>query len=96
MWSTAAIFGAPVIESMAAGVPVVYFGLFQLPVLIAPWAYQRSAHPDGELARRASEGHDLIRLAPRAEIERHQQVALLLFGFWQLVGRLLPAALHHR
>lgn len=29
------------------------------------------AHPEGELARRASEGHDLIRLAPRAEVDLH-------------------------
>jgi glycosyltransferase involved in cell wall biosynthesis len=29
------------------------------------------AHPDGELAQRASEGHDLIRLAPRAEVDLH-------------------------
>lgn len=29
------------------------------------------AHPDGELAKRASEGHDLIRLAPRAEVDLH-------------------------
>lgn len=29
------------------------------------------AHPDGELAARASEGHDLIRLAPRAEVDLH-------------------------
>ena len=29
------------------------------------------AHPDGELAERASEGHDLIRLAPRAEVDLH-------------------------
>jgi glycosyltransferase involved in cell wall biosynthesis len=27
------------------------------------------AHPDGELARRASEGHDLIRLAPAHEVD---------------------------
>jgi glycosyltransferase involved in cell wall biosynthesis len=27
------------------------------------------AHPEGELARRASEGHDLIRLAPRTEVD---------------------------
>lgn len=27
------------------------------------------AHPDGELARRASEGHNLIRLAPRHELD---------------------------
>ena len=27
------------------------------------------AHPEGELARRASEGHDLIRLAPAHEID---------------------------
>jgi glycosyltransferase involved in cell wall biosynthesis len=27
------------------------------------------AHPDGELARRASEGHDLIRLAPAREVD---------------------------
>lgn len=29
------------------------------------------AHPEGELARRASEGHDLIRLAPRSEVDLH-------------------------
>jgi glycosyltransferase involved in cell wall biosynthesis len=29
------------------------------------------AHPEGELARRASEGHDLIRLGPRAELDLH-------------------------
>ena len=29
------------------------------------------AHPEGELAARASEGHDLVRLAPRAEVDLH-------------------------
>jgi L-malate glycosyltransferase len=29
------------------------------------------AHPEGDLAKRASEGHDLIRLAPRAEVDLH-------------------------
>jgi L-malate glycosyltransferase len=29
------------------------------------------AHPQGELAQRASEGHDLIRLAPRTEVDLH-------------------------
>jgi hypothetical protein len=29
------------------------------------------AHPEGQLAARASEGHDLIRLAPRAEVDLH-------------------------
>jgi glycosyltransferase involved in cell wall biosynthesis len=29
------------------------------------------AHPEGELAQRAAEGHDLIRLAPRAELDLH-------------------------
>ena len=29
------------------------------------------ANPEGELASRASEGHDLIRLAPRAEVDLH-------------------------
>lgn len=29
------------------------------------------AHPEGELATRASEGHDLIRLAPRTEVDLH-------------------------
>ncbi len=29
------------------------------------------AHPEGELATRASEGHDLIRLASRAEVDLH-------------------------
>src|SRR5881392_1600568 len=27
------------------------------------------AHPEGELAQRASEGHDLIKLAPRTEVD---------------------------
>ena len=29
------------------------------------------AHPEGELAARASEGHDLIRLAPKTEVDLH-------------------------
>jgi len=29
------------------------------------------AHPEGELARRASEGHDLVRMAPRTEVDLH-------------------------
>ena len=29
------------------------------------------AHPDGELAQRAAEGHDLIKLAPRTEVDMH-------------------------
>jgi glycosyltransferase involved in cell wall biosynthesis len=29
------------------------------------------AHPEGELAKRASEGHDLIKLAPRTEVDLH-------------------------
>jgi glycosyltransferase involved in cell wall biosynthesis len=29
------------------------------------------AHPDGELAARAAEGHDLLRMAPRAEVDLH-------------------------
>jgi L-malate glycosyltransferase len=29
------------------------------------------AHPDGELTRRASEGHDLLKLAPRTEVDLH-------------------------
>ena len=29
------------------------------------------AHPEGELARRASEGHDLLKLAPRTEVDLH-------------------------
>src|SRR6188768_565437 len=29
------------------------------------------AHPEGELARRASEGHDLLKLSPRSEVDLH-------------------------
>jgi glycosyltransferase involved in cell wall biosynthesis len=29
------------------------------------------AHPEGELAQRASEGHDLLKLAPRTEVDLH-------------------------
>jgi len=29
------------------------------------------ANPDGELAKRASEGHDLLKLAPRSEVDLH-------------------------
>jgi L-malate glycosyltransferase len=29
------------------------------------------AHPEGELAKRASEGHDLLKMAPRTEVDLH-------------------------
>ena len=47
------------------------------------------AHPDGELRRRMREGHDVIPLAPRGEVD--------LTAAWQLsrvVKRLTPAVLH--
>jgi len=47
------------------------------------------AHPDGELAARAAEGHDLIRLAPQAEVD--------LRAGWRLsrvIKDLKPAVVH--
>lgn len=47
------------------------------------------AHPDGELCRRASEGHDLLRLAPRHEVDL--QAAWRLF---RIVKDLAPDVVH--
>jgi glycosyltransferase involved in cell wall biosynthesis len=47
------------------------------------------AHPDGELARRASEGHDLIRLAPAHEVDF---AAALRFA--RVVRELSPDLIH--
>ena len=47
------------------------------------------AHPEGELAGRASEGHDLIRLAPRAEVDLHAAWKLS-----RIVKDLRPDILH--
>ena len=47
------------------------------------------AHPDGELGRRMSEGHDLVPLAPRGEVD--------LSLAWQLsrvLKRLTPDVIH--
>ena len=47
------------------------------------------AHPEGELARRASEGHDLIRLAPAHEIDFAAG-----FRFARVVRDLSPEIIH--
>jgi len=47
------------------------------------------AHPDGELARRASEGHDLVRLAPAHDLDF---AAALRFG--RVVRDLAPDLIH--
>jgi L-malate glycosyltransferase len=47
------------------------------------------AHPDGELARRASEGHDLIRLAPAHEVD-----FAAAFRFARVVRDLSPDLIH--
>ena len=47
------------------------------------------AHPDGELAQRASEGHDLIRLAPRTEVDLHAGWKLS-----RIIKELKPAIVH--
>jgi glycosyltransferase involved in cell wall biosynthesis len=47
------------------------------------------AHPDGELARRASEGHDLVRLAPAHEVD-----FAAAFRFARVVRDLSPAVIH--
>ena len=50
------------------------------------------AHPAGELARRASEGHDLIRLAPAHEVDFDSA-----FRFARVVRDLSPDVIHaHR
>ena len=47
------------------------------------------AHPDGELARRASEGHDLIRLAPSSELD-----FAAAFKLSRVVRELAPDVIH--
>jgi len=47
------------------------------------------AHPEGELANRASEGHDLIRLAPRTEVDLHAAWKLS-----RIVKQLRPDIIH--
>jgi glycosyltransferase involved in cell wall biosynthesis len=47
------------------------------------------AHPEGELAQRASQGHDLIRLAPRAELDLHAAWKLS-----RIIRELKPAIIH--
>jgi glycosyltransferase involved in cell wall biosynthesis len=47
------------------------------------------ANPQGELAARASEGHDLIRLAPRAELDLHAGWKLS-----RIIRELKPGVIH--
>jgi len=47
------------------------------------------AHPEGELARRASEGHDLVRLAPAHEVD-----FAAAFRFARVVRDLSPDVIH--
>jgi glycosyltransferase involved in cell wall biosynthesis len=47
------------------------------------------AHPDGELAKRASEGHDLLKLAPRTEVDLHAGWKLA-----RIIKQLTPDVVH--
>ena len=47
------------------------------------------AHPEGELAKRASEGHDIIRLAPRTEVDLHAAWKLS-----RIVKQMRPGVIH--
>src|SRR5439155_15542064 len=47
------------------------------------------AHPDGELATRASEGHDLLKLAPRSEVDLHAGWRLS-----RIIRELKPGVVH--
>jgi glycosyltransferase involved in cell wall biosynthesis len=47
------------------------------------------AHPDGELFRRMSEGHDLIGLAPRSEID-----LAAAWRLWRVIRQLRPRVVH--
>lgn len=47
------------------------------------------AHPEGELLQRASEGHDLLRLAPRNEVDLHAA-----WRFSRILKDLKPAVVH--
>ncbi len=47
------------------------------------------AHPDGELFRRMSEGHDLIGLAPRNEVD-----LAAAWRLWRVIRQLHPEVVH--
>jgi glycosyltransferase involved in cell wall biosynthesis len=47
------------------------------------------AHPDGELFRRMSEGHDLIGLAPRNEVD-----LAAAWRLWRVIRQLRPEVVH--
>jgi 4-hydroxymandelate oxidase len=73
--------GDPVTATDVLGTPVSF------PVLVAPWAYQTLAHPDGELATaRAAAGAGTIMVVSTTAVDRLEQVAEAGGGpkWWQL------------
>src|SRR5438067_2172099 len=47
------------------------------------------AHPDGELRRRAAEGHELVPMAPRTEVD-----LTVVWRFSRVIKRLAPDVIH--
>jgi len=68
-------------STQVLGTPVAF------PVLVAPWAYQRLAHPDGELATaRAAAGAGTIMVVSTTTVDYLEDVASASDGakWWQL------------
>jgi 4-hydroxymandelate oxidase len=73
--------GLPDPSTSVLGVPVAF------PVLVAPWAYQRMAHPDGELATaRAAASAGTVMVVSSTAFEYLEDVAAAADGsaWWQL------------
>src|SRR5205085_5755942 len=73
--------GTPDVSTEVLGAPV------SLPVLVAPWAYQRLAHPDGEIATaRAAAGAGTIMVVSTTALDILEDAAAAsaALTWWQL------------
>jgi 4-hydroxymandelate oxidase len=73
--------GEPVVSSTLLGSPLAF------PVLVAPWAYQRLLHPDGELATaRAAAAAGTVMVVSMTAAELLEDINLAADGlrWWQL------------
>ncbi len=73
--------GEPELSSSLLGTPLAF------PVLVAPWAYQRLVHPEGELATAraaAAAGTVMVVSMTAAELLEDISLAAAGHGWWQL------------